>query len=110
VGPIGVSIDIRDEDHSLRLAMRRLATDARLRATLGGNARALWAERFNLDQMAAGYERSIAAALAAAPPDGLSRAMLPEHLRSTGIEHAQRLLRDAGFPPDIGSGLEGLPI
>ncbi len=41
VDPVCVSIDIVDEDHSLRLAMRRLATDARLRASLGRRARRL---------------------------------------------------------------------
>ena len=33
--PVVVSIDPRDEEHSLVLALRRLATDARLRADLG---------------------------------------------------------------------------
>jgi hypothetical protein len=33
--PVAVAIDILDEDHSLRLAMRRLAQDASLRAVLG---------------------------------------------------------------------------
>ena len=52
--PVGVSIDILDEDHSLTLAMRRLATDEGLRARLGANARELWQRRFRLEAMAAG--------------------------------------------------------
>ena len=37
--PCAVAIDILDEDHSLRLAMRRLGTDPLLRATLGRGRR-----------------------------------------------------------------------
>ena len=43
--PCAVAIDILDEDHSLRLAMRRLGTDPALRATLGAAARALLGAR-----------------------------------------------------------------
>ena len=103
--PVGVSIDILDEDHSLRLAIQRLSVDASLRAALGRNARALWAERFRLEQMAAAYERTIAAALTAPLPDAAVRATLPAHLRSTGIEHAERVLGDAGFPADVATDL-----
>ena len=52
-----MSIDILDEDHSLKLAIRRLATDEKLRVMLGSNARALWSERFRLEGMVAGYQR-----------------------------------------------------
>ena len=37
--PIAISIDPRDEEHSLMLALVRLASDAALRAALGGAAR-----------------------------------------------------------------------
>jgi hypothetical protein len=40
--PIAVSIDPRDEEHSLMLALTRLANDAALRAALGDAARAWW--------------------------------------------------------------------
>jgi len=40
--PIAISIDPRDEEHSLMLALVRLANDAVLRASLGGAARAWW--------------------------------------------------------------------
>ncbi len=58
-GPVGVSIDILDEDHSLKLAVRRLASDEKLRVSLGSNAHALWAERFRLERMVAGYQEAI---------------------------------------------------
>src|SRR5690606_2972882 len=66
--PVGVSIDILDEDHSLKLALRRLATDARLRATLGANAHRLWRHRFHLDSMAAGYAGALTTALQVPAP------------------------------------------
>jgi hypothetical protein len=40
--PVGVSIDPRDEEHSLALAMRRLAADTALRIRLGEAGRAWW--------------------------------------------------------------------
>ncbi len=90
---VGVSIDILDEIHSLKLAMRRLATDAPLRSSLGSNARALWASRFRLESMAAGYASTIENALRASIPETGSRAEWPEHLRSTGAEYAEEVVR-----------------
>jgi glycosyltransferase involved in cell wall biosynthesis len=103
--PVGVSIDILDEDHSLKLAMRRLATDPRLRQMLGENALRLWGERFRLDQMTSSYLASIAAALAAPMPEPSSRAFLPPHLLDDGTGHAERVLRDAGLSDALRSDM-----
>jgi glycosyltransferase involved in cell wall biosynthesis len=54
---IAIAIDIVDEDHSLRLAMRRLATDGELRAQLGRAAREHWLREHAIDAMADDYER-----------------------------------------------------
>ena len=62
---VAVAIDILDEDHSLAIAMRRLALDAALRAELGRAARRHWAAGHTVEHMAADYERAIAAAAAA---------------------------------------------
>jgi glycosyltransferase involved in cell wall biosynthesis len=96
--PVGISIDILDEDHSLRLAIRRLGTDEKLRAVLGRNARELWQRRFQLDTMAAAYEDAIAEALNSPEPDSAVRMKLPSHLRATGIEHAKMLFEDIAGP------------
>ena len=92
--PVGVSIDILDEDHSLKLAMRRLATDAQLRAALGANARALWTARFGLERMAAKYHDVIAHTLSDKVHPAARRSSLPLHLRSTGMEHAASLVKE----------------
>jgi hypothetical protein len=68
--PVVVSIDVRDEEHSLLLAIRRLADDATLRAQLGADARAWWEQHGTIEGAAREWERLIAAAVAApqAPP------------------------------------------
>lgn len=96
--PACVSIDIVDEDHSLRLAMRRLATDARLRTALGQSARKLWMERFTLDRMVSGYRGAIEAAGAVPPPDSGTSTRLPAHFFTDGTEHTARLLRQMDLP------------
>ena len=83
--PVSISIDILDEDHSLRLAMRRLAADNRLRATLGRNARELWEERFRVERMVSAYSHVIEAA---------SAAPLPRTVDSSGVARSPRHRRD----------------
>lgn len=75
--PITVSIDLLDEEGSLALAMRRLASDAGLRRRLGERARAWWRARHRIDLMAEDYERVLALA-AARPSPALPAALLPD--------------------------------
>jgi glycosyltransferase involved in cell wall biosynthesis len=96
--PVGVSVDILDEGHSLKLAIRRLATDDKLRLTLGSNARRLWAERYQLDRMVTGYERVIAQLVQEAPRRIDALETLPLHLRATGQEHGESLIREIAGP------------
>jgi hypothetical protein len=95
---VGVSIDILDEGHSLMLAIRRLATDEKLRVMLGSNARALWSERFRLEDMVAGYQRVVARLLQAPPADANGLKTLPLHLRASGAEHAESIVREIAGP------------
>jgi hypothetical protein len=92
-----VSIDILDEDHSLKLAMRRLAGDEKLRTGLGANARELWQRRFSLRSMAEGYREVLEETLKI-PVRSTVPADLPAHLRSSGLEHARRLIQDVTGP------------
>jgi glycosyltransferase involved in cell wall biosynthesis len=92
---VAVSVDILDEDHSLELAMRRLATDEELRGQLGRAARAHWTARHTLDRMAAGYDRVLALAAALPAPD--ARAIgLPAHLLEDHSDHARELAASIG--------------
>ncbi len=79
--PVCIAIDIVDEQHSLGLAMRRLALDHALRQELGANAREYWSCHHTPERMADHYEVAIEAALARPDPD---RSGMPAHLFQDG--------------------------
>ena len=85
---VAVAIDILDEDHSLRLAMRRLGTDAALRDALGRAAAAWWAREHSVERMADDYERVMEEARQR--PD-FPAAALPAHLRASHAETVETL-------------------
>jgi hypothetical protein len=88
--PICVSIDPRDEAHSLRLAQRRLADDSALRARLGTAAQAWWRTHATVGRAAAAFEALLEEARA-----------VPEPPAPRGVEDgtalARRLLDGAGI-------------
>jgi glycosyltransferase involved in cell wall biosynthesis len=86
--PVTVAIDILDEDHSLRLALRRLAADEPLRRRLGQAARAYWAREHSPARMLDDYRRAIARA-AATPDPGPA---LPPHLVARGDRRLDAVL------------------
>jgi glycosyltransferase involved in cell wall biosynthesis len=67
-GVMTVAIDILDEEHSLRLALHRLAVDPALRASIGEAGYRYWQAEHTVARMAADYERVLA--LAATEPLG----------------------------------------
>jgi len=91
--PVCVAIDILDEDHSLRLAMRRLAGDAALRAELGAAAREWWQREHSVEVMVGDYERAIAAAMARPDPD----VTLPPHMRNEGDMRLREIVSAFGL-------------
>jgi glycosyltransferase involved in cell wall biosynthesis len=92
-GPaVTVSLDIRDEDHSLRLAMHRLAVDAGLRETLGRQARAYWEAGHTVERMADDYERVMARARTM-PPPAPGR---PAHMAPDPWAHARAIAAPLG--------------
>ncbi len=91
--PVCIAIDILDEDHSLRLAMRRLASDSALRDQLGRAAREFWKREHSLDAMADDYERVMQEA--ASRPDPLVD--LPAHMRNPGDAKLRALLDRFGL-------------
>ena len=92
--PVCVAIDIMDEDHSLRLAMRRLAGDAALRDTLGEAARRYWRTEHSHDGMLSDYRRVLVRAATAEAP----RASLPAHVGDDGSGLMQGILAPFGVP------------
>ena len=91
--PIAVAIDILDEDHSLRIALQRLAVDGALRSRLGAAARDYWKRRHTLSHMAAAYRSAIEEASRVPDPDLSS---LPAHLREDGTTHGRSLVAPFG--------------
>jgi glycosyltransferase involved in cell wall biosynthesis len=87
---VAVAVDILDEDHSLRLALSRLATDSDLRTRLGRAGHAWWQRFHTVDRMVDDYERAITNAVARPDP----ATTLPTHMRPDPWKHAHKLLRD----------------
>jgi hypothetical protein len=90
--PIVVSLDPRDEEHSLMRAIVRLAADASLRMALGAAAQAWWRDNATLAHAVRAWETMLAKAAAAGKR--------PVHARD-GSERARAILTDLGVPVDF---------
>ena len=93
--PVTVAIDILDEAHSLRLAMRRLATDGGLRTGLGAAAAAHWRREHSLERMVGDYRRAITRAMER-PVTTAAAANWPAHLTDRGDRRLNELLGSMG--------------
>jgi glycosyltransferase involved in cell wall biosynthesis len=93
--PICIAIDILDEDHSLRLAMRRLASDPALRASLGAAGQRYWQREHSIARMAEDYERILNQAAALPVP----HASLPAHLVNDGDRLLTKTLTQLSVGP-----------
>ncbi|OFW05007.1 MAG: hypothetical protein A3I61_19040 [Acidobacteria bacterium RIFCSPLOWO2_02_FULL_68_18] len=96
---MAVTIDLRDEEHSLALAIRRLSADAPLRARLGEAARAWWRTYASPNAAFPCWERLLreAAALDPAPRP----TDWPPHLTADGTERARAMLDEFGLSVDL---------
>ena len=97
--PVTVAIDILDEAHSLRLAMRRLASDGALRAELGAAGRRYWEAGHSMPRMVEDYRRMLVTAAALPAPE----VMRPAHLVTNGDRVVRRVLEHFGLT-DVWSG------
>jgi hypothetical protein len=88
--PVVVSLDPRDEEHSLSLALRRLATDATLRDAVGAAGHEWWQRHATVDHAVQAW-RSILAEAAQVTPPALP-ADWPPHLTADGTERARDLI------------------
>jgi glycosyltransferase involved in cell wall biosynthesis len=73
--PVTIAIDILDEQHSLGLALQRLASDAALRRRLGDAGRRYWERTHTFDRMRDEYLRVIDLA-ASRPKPGITPPVL----------------------------------
>lgn len=95
---VSIAIDLLDEDRSLTQAMRRLAADEPMRATLAQAGHEYWRAHHTLEAMAADYEKALADAAARPAP---SLEGLPEHFTNDHGDHARRIAHAFGVEVDI---------
>ena len=97
--PIVISLDPRDEEHSLMLALRRLADDAPFRDRMGEAARAWSAPNGTVAKTAEAWERILVEAATLAPPP--RPADWPAHLTADGTARARELMSELGVEVDF---------
>lgn len=97
--PIVVSIDPRDDEHSLMVAMRRLGSDASLRASLADAGHAWWLAHGTLRHAADAWLRVLEEARSLTtpphPPDW------PAHLAADGTNRVRAILGEMGTSVDF---------
>ena len=91
--PIAISLDPRDEEHSLMLALVRLAADPSLRGALGAAARTWWHIHATIDQAVARWEEVLNEALRLGPGS--------PHQVADGSQRAQEILAEMGVTVDF---------
>jgi hypothetical protein len=97
--PMAVTIDPRDEVHSLMLGIRRLAVDATLREQLGAAGRRWWEQRATPAHAAVAWMRVLDEAASLTPPP--RPADWPKHLGVDGTELADAVLDEFGLSSDL---------
>ena len=93
--PLGVAIDILDEDHSLEITLRRLCDDASLRNQLGVRARQYWETNHRLEMMAEDYDKLLVKDVAATMTPYSTIPVADNYI------HVNNLLCMFGVTPDI---------
>lgn len=91
--PIAVTLDPRDEAHSLRLAMTRLSKDATLRAALSRAALAWWKAHATAAVAAAAWTSTLAEATALPHPN--------RHPAADGSQRTREILEEIGAAVDF---------
>jgi hypothetical protein len=94
-----VSIDPRDEEHSLMLAIRGLSADRALRDQLAAAAFDWWRAHATVRHAAEAWQRILAEAATLEPPP--RPADWPPHLSADGTEEAREILREIGVSVDF---------
>jgi glycosyltransferase involved in cell wall biosynthesis len=90
--PLALLTDLAAEQQTLRLALRRLAAEPRLRARLAEAARARWSSQHRPEHLARAYLACVDRAAQLRP----ARVALPGHHRPDVFAHARRLVQSVG--------------
>lgn len=96
---IVVSIDPRDEEHSLMLTLRRLAGDPALRASLGSAGQTWWRAHATVEHAVTAWTRLLEDAAARHVPP--RPAGWPAHLDADGTADARAILAEFGVAVDL---------
>lgn len=97
--PIAVSIDLRDEEHSLVATIKRFAADRTLRAKLGEAAYRWWRTHATVSHAADAWRQVLSEAATIDPP--ARPADWPAHLNADGTERARAILDAFGVTVDL---------
>jgi len=97
--PIAVTIDPRDEEHSLMLAVRRLSSDTALREQLGRAGHAWWQQNATPAHAAAAWMQILQEAATLAPPPRPDD--WPTEFGADGTELARAILSEFGLATDF---------
>ncbi len=96
--PACITLDIRDDEHSLVLCLRRLSADPVLLARLGVGARAWWEREASPEVAVPAFEALLARA--ATLPDPARRVAWPSHLTDDATGLARETLQAFGLAFD----------
>jgi hypothetical protein len=91
--PIAISLDPRDEEHSLTLAIVRLASDPGLSAALGAAGYAWWSGHASVERAVARWEEVLA--------EAASVGVVSPQRVADGTERAQTVLEEMGVTVDF---------
>jgi len=94
--PIAVTIDPRDEEHSLMLAIRRLSSDGASREQLGMAAHAWWQAHATPAHAASAWMQILEEAVRLSPPPRPDD--WPPQFSADGTGLAREILREFGLP------------
>ena len=93
--PIAVTVDPRDEEHSLMLAIRRLSSDASSREQLGAAARIWWQTHATPAHAAAAWNQILEEAVRLSPPPRPDD--WPPQFGADGTELTREILAEFGL-------------
>jgi hypothetical protein len=97
--PICVGLDLRDEEHSLMVAMRRLAADVPLRERLAAAGETYWREHHAPERVVPLFDRILEETSTTGPPPRPPG--WPAHLDADGSARAREILNEMGASVDI---------